>query len=57
MERARSVLKSYLLPSGKTSVRPGGYQIEQLNDGRTFVTTLPSNRWEQLEIAPMKKAV
>ena len=49
LERAQSRLKSYLMLSGATSARLGGYQVE-LIDGELVVNELPPDGWEQLEM-------
>lgn len=55
LDRARSVLESYMLVSGKTMVRLGGYQIALLDDGSLSVTRLPPGGWEQLKMEATEK--
>ena len=55
LDRARSILESYMLLSGKTVVHLGGYQIAMLEDGSLSVTRLPPEGWEQLEMEAVKK--
>ena len=56
LDRARSILESYLLLSGKTSAHVGGYQIAHLQDGRLSVSRLPPEGWEQVEMELREKA-
>ena len=49
LDKARSVLESYLMLNGGTSVQLGGYKIE-LHNGELLITRLPPEGWEQLEM-------
>lgn len=49
LARAESWLQTYLVRTGQTAVRLGGYEIA-LRDGRLEVTTAPPDGWEQNEI-------
>lgn len=54
LDRARSMLRSYMLLSGETIIHLGGYQIALLEDGSLSVTRLPPEGWEQLEMEMIK---
>jgi hypothetical protein len=49
LAKAQSMLESYLLRTGKTATRLGGYVIE-LRDGVLRVGPAPPDGWEQGEL-------
>ena len=51
--KARGMLESYLMLSGRTSVQLGAYQIE-LRDGELLITRLPPQGWKQLEMRELR---
>jgi len=56
LAKARGILESYLLLTGKSIVLVGGYQVALLEDGSLSVTRLPPEGWEQLEMDAAQKA-
>ena len=53
LDKARSMLESYLMLSGRTSMQLGGYNVE-LHNGELLITRLPPQGWEQLEMRELR---